>query len=151
MSCFFCCCLEYIQFSEKPANYYYHKYIIISIEIEFAIYSMKHLMNNPNENLKSAEFFVCFLFFFFFFSHVLVLGARDVFPGAGEDLQSEDGGDIFRCSSWSIISTVKKYIWGVPLMGVPLKWMVYKGKSPSKMDDDWGYPYFRKPNKNNYY
>ena len=32
-------------------------------------------------------------------------------------------------------------------MGVPLKWMVYKGKSPSKMDDDWGYPYFRKPNK----
>ena len=25
------------------------------------------------------------------------------------------------------------------------KWMVHKGKSQSKMDDDWWYPYFRKP------
>ena len=24
------------------------------------------------------------------------------------------------------------------------QWMVYKGKSQSKTDDDWGYPYFRK-------
>ena len=32
-----------------------------------------------------------------------------------------------------------------PKLGLPQKWMVYKGKSQSKMDDDWGYPYFRKP------
>ena len=25
----------------------------------------------------------------------------------------------------------------------PNSWMVYKGKSQSKMDDDWGYPHFR--------
>ena len=25
------------------------------------------------------------------------------------------------------------------------KWVVHKGKSQSKMDDDWWYPYFRKP------
>ena len=28
--------------------------------------------------------------------------------------------------------------------GYPKKWMVCKGKSPSIMDDDCGYPYFRK-------
>ena len=26
------------------------------------------------------------------------------------------------------------------VMGVPHGWMVYKGKSQSKMDDDWGTP-----------
>ena len=26
-----------------------------------------------------------------------------------------------------------------------LKWMAYDGKSHLEMDDDWGYPYFRKP------
>ena len=32
------------------------------------------------------------------------------------------------------------------VMGVPLyRWIVYKGKSPSFMDDDWVYPDFRKP------
>ena len=31
-------------------------------------------------------------------------------------------------------------------MGVPENgWMVYKGKSRLDMDDDWGYPYFRRP------
>ena len=33
---------------------------------------------------------------------------------------------------------------------VPQKWLVDKGKSGSKMDDDWGYqgyPHFRKPPK----
>ena len=30
-------------------------------------------------------------------------------------------------------------------MGNPQLWMVYKGKSHLEMDDDWGYPYFRKP------
>ena len=30
-------------------------------------------------------------------------------------------------------------------MGVPRKWIVYNGKFQSKMDDDWGYPHFRKP------
>ena len=29
-------------------------------------------------------------------------------------------------------------IWGVPEMGDPQKLLVYKGKSQSKMDDDWG-------------
>ena len=29
--------------------------------------------------------------------------------------------------------------------GHPRSWMVYKGKSHLEMDDDWGYPYFRKP------
>ena len=28
--------------------------------------------------------------------------------------------------------------------GTP-KWLAYKGKSQSKMDDNWGYPYSRKP------
>ena len=30
--------------------------------------------------------------------------------------------------------------WGVPKVEVAQRWMVYKGKSQSKMDDDWGYP-----------
>ena len=31
-------------------------------------------------------------------------------------------------------------------MGVPpAGWVFDKGKSQSEMDDDWGYPYFRKP------
>ena len=29
--------------------------------------------------------------------------------------------------------------------GYPNSWMVNNGKSPSKMDDEQGYPYFRKP------
>ena len=29
--------------------------------------------------------------------------------------------------------------WGIP------KWLVYKGQSHLEMDDDWGYPHFRKP------
>ena len=29
--------------------------------------------------------------------------------------------------------------------GYPNSWLVYKGKSPQKMDENWGYPYFRKP------
>ena len=28
---------------------------------------------------------------------------------------------------------------------VPQKWLVYNGTSQSKMDDNWGYPHFRKP------
>ena len=30
-------------------------------------------------------------------------------------------------------------------MGPTPKWLVYTGKSHLEMDDDWGYPYFRKP------
>ena len=26
-------------------------------------------------------------------------------------------------------------------MGVPLKWMVYVMENPTKMDENWGYPY----------
>ena len=29
--------------------------------------------------------------------------------------------------------------------GSPNSWMVYFMEHPTKMDDDWGYPYFRKP------
>ena len=29
--------------------------------------------------------------------------------------------------------------------GYPTSWMVYKGKSISKLDDDWGYAHLRKP------
>ena len=29
--------------------------------------------------------------------------------------------------------------------GTPHSWMVYYGKSQLEVDDDWGYPYFRKP------
>ena len=38
-------------------------------------------------------------------------------------------------------------IWRFPGIGVP-KWMIYHGKFhkiPIEMDDDWGYPNFRKP------
>ena len=30
-------------------------------------------------------------------------------------------------------------------MGYPNSWMVYSGMSHLEMDDDWGYPHFRKP------
>ena len=30
-------------------------------------------------------------------------------------------------------------------MVVSLKWMVWKGKSQTKMDENWGYPHFGKP------
>ena len=29
--------------------------------------------------------------------------------------------------------------------GTPNSWMVYVMENPTQMDDDWGYPYFRKP------
>ena len=43
-----------------------------------------------------------------------------------------------------------RFRWGFPCKwGVPQKWMVYfmenPWKSQSQMDDDWGYPHFRKP------
>ena len=31
----------------------------------------------------------------------------------------------------------------------PNSWLVYEGKSHLEMDDDWGYPYFRKPTYTN--
>ena len=36
---------------------------------------------------------------------------------------------------------------GFPSVGVPLyRWMVFvNGKIPSRMDENWGYPYVRKP------
>ena len=30
-------------------------------------------------------------------------------------------------------------------MGIPPQWMVCFMENPTEMDDDWGYPYFRKP------
>ena len=30
-------------------------------------------------------------------------------------------------------------------MGYPHSWMVYNGNSQLEVDDDWGFPYFRKP------
>ena len=35
--------------------------------------------------------------------------------------------------------------WGFPSMGVPNSWLVFVRENPTKMDDDWGYPYFTKP------
>ena len=32
----------------------------------------------------------------------------------------------------------------VIVMAVSLKWLVYMGRSQQKMDDYWGYPYFRR-------
>jgi hypothetical protein len=29
--------------------------------------------------------------------------------------------------------------------GTPHSWVVYNGEYHLEMDDDWGYPYFRKP------
>ena len=34
---------------------------------------------------------------------------------------------------------------GVSINGGTPKWLVNIGDNPIKMDDDWGYPYFRKP------
>ena len=34
---------------------------------------------------------------------------------------------------------------GVSINGGTHRWMVYNKGNPTKMDDDWGYPYFRKP------
>ena len=45
-----------------------------------------------------------------------------------------------------VMKQQKKGIWGFPEMGVPLyRWMVHFMENPTKMDDDWGYAYFRKP------
>ena len=35
--------------------------------------------------------------------------------------------------------------WVSIVMGVAQKWMVYFMSNPLQMDDDWGYPHFRKP------
>ena len=43
---------------------------------------------------------------------------------------------------------VSRLIWGVPRIGVPpiAGWFLLGlGKKPITMDDDWGYPYVRKP------
>ena len=53
-------------------------------------------------------------------------------------------------SSWNILGP---WAMGPPryggfqlAMGVPpARWMVFVRENPTKMDDDWGYPYFRKP------
>ena len=36
-------------------------------------------------------------------------------------------------------------LWGFHKWGIPNSWLVYSGKSQSKMDENWGYPHFRKP------
>ena len=35
--------------------------------------------------------------------------------------------------------------WGVPEMGAPQNVQFFEGKSHLEMDENWGYPYFRKP------
>ena len=48
-------------------------------------------------------------------------------------------------NGWVVSGPVQhQYLGGSMAMVVPHSWMVHKGKSVSKMDDDWGYPYFRK-------
>jgi len=34
---------------------------------------------------------------------------------------------------------------GFSINGCTPEWVVYNGKSQAEMDDDWGYPHFRKP------
>ena len=34
---------------------------------------------------------------------------------------------------------------GFPKWGYPKSWMVFVREDPTKMDENWGYPYFRKP------
>ena len=34
---------------------------------------------------------------------------------------------------------------GVSINGDTQKWLIYKEQSHLEMDDDWGYPYSRKP------
>ena len=47
-------------------------------------------------------------------------------------------------SKWAYFTSTPRY--GVFNGGTPIAgWIFYKGKSQSEMDDDWGYPYFRKP------
>ena len=37
-----------------------------------------------------------------------------------------------------------KHGWGLPEIGIPQnRWFIME--NPIEMDDDWGYPYFRKP------
>ena len=40
--------------------------------------------------------------------------------------------------NFSGLSSIDIY-WGFPLNGGTPKWMVYKGKSENKMDENWGY------------
>jgi hypothetical protein len=50
-----------------------------------------------------------------------------------------------------ILLYIIHYIYGgFPKIEVPHSWMIYNGKSYSKMDENWGYPYFRKPPSNGY-
>ena len=44
-----------------------------------------------------------------------------------------------------ICSAKNETIWGFPELGVPPNGWFISGKIPLKMDDDWGYPHFRKP------
>ena len=62
-----------------------------------------------------------------------------------------------RLRSWTGCSSTKSggvwpffphqpcHIWGFHKFGGTPKWIVYKGKFQSKMDENRGYPYFRKP------
>ena len=51
---------------------------------------------------------------------------------------------IYDCIFWEIPIHKLQHIWGFPKMGVPQNgWFIRE--NPIKMDDDWGYPYFRKP------
>jgi hypothetical protein len=49
---------------------------------------------------------------------------------------------------WPSPIPIVDVIWGFPQMGMPgypNSWMVYFMENPIKMNDDWGYPHFRKP------
>ena len=48
----------------------------------------------------------------------------------------------WRCPCWTI--GTNHSIWGFPSMGIPQnRWCIME--NPIETDDDWGYPYFRKP------
>ena len=48
----------------------------------------------------------------------------------------------FFCDTFSLCVSMR-FLCSKDVGGYP-KWLVQYGKSPSKMDDNWGYPYFRK-------
>ena len=55
--------------------------------------------------------------------------------------------EFVHCHVWlSAGNQTLKYNWGFPKSwGYPNSWMVFVRENPIEMDENWGYPHFRKP------